>query len=139
MEQTLIVLKPDAVSRGLCGEILARFEARGFRFAALKLVNVSKELAEKHYAEHSERPFFGDLVEFITCSPALALVLEGDNAIALSRQMIGATNPLDAAPGSIRGQFTKNKMLNLIHGSDSPESAAREIPLWFPELVEAAS
>jgi len=134
MEKTLIVLKPDAVSRGLCGEILARFEKRGFTFAALKLITVSKELAEQHYAEHSARPFFGELVEFITSTPALALVLEGDNAIALSRQMIGATNPLDAAPGSIRGEFTNNKMLNLIHGSDSPESAAREIPLWFPEL-----
>jgi nucleoside-diphosphate kinase len=134
MEKTLIVLKPDAVSRGLCGEILARFEKRGFKFAALKLITVSKELAEQHYAEHSARPFFGELVEFITSTPALALVLEGENAIALSRQMIGATNPLDAAPGSIRGEFTNNKMLNLIHGSDSPESAAREIPLWFPEL-----
>ena len=134
MEKTLIVLKPDAVSRGLCGEILARFEKRGFTFAALKLITVSKELAEQHYAEHSARPFFGELVEFITSTPALALVLEGDNAIALSRQMIGATNPLDAAPGSIRGEFTNNKMLNLIHGSDSPEAAAREIPLWFPEL-----
>lgn len=134
MERTLIVLKPDAVRRGLCGEILARFENRHFQFAAIKLMTVSRELAQQHYAEHAEKPFFADLVDFITSSPVLAMVVEGENAIALSRQMIGATNPLDATPGSIRGDLTNDKMLNLIHGSDSSESAQREIGLWFSEL-----
>jgi nucleoside-diphosphate kinase len=134
MEKTLIVLKPDAVERGLCGEILSRFERRGFKIVTLKSLTVSKELAEQHYSEHSERPFFGSLVEFITGSPSVAMVLEGQDAIALSRQMIGATNPLNADSGSIRGQLTNDKQFNLIHGSDSPEAAAREIALWFPEL-----
>ena len=134
MERTLIVFKPDAVRRGLSGEILARFERRGFQIVALKLLTVSRELAEKHYEEHAQKPFFGSLVEFITSAPSVALVLEAQNAIALSRQMIGATNPLDAAPGTIRGEFTSDKQLNLIHGSDSLEAAAREIALWFPEL-----
>ncbi|RYX82348.1 nucleoside-diphosphate kinase [bacterium] len=131
MEQTLIVLKPDAVSRGLCGEILARFEKRGFKIVEMKLLTVSKELAEEHYSEHKEKPFFAGLVEFITSTPSLAMILEGQNAITLSRAMIGATNPLDANPATIRGTFTNDKQFNLVHGSDSPEAAAREIALWF--------
>ena len=134
MEKTLIVLKPDAVARGLCGEILARFEKRGFKIAAAQLLTVSPELAQKHYEEHAQKPFFAGLVEFITGSPSLALVLEGQDAIVLSRAMIGATNPLQAENGTIRGTFTNDKQFNLIHGSDSPEAAAREIALWFPEL-----
>jgi nucleoside-diphosphate kinase len=134
MEKTLIVLKPDAVQRGLCGEILARFERRGFKIAAMKLLTVSPELAKEHYSEHAEKPFFPGLVEFITGAPSLAMVLEGQDAIVLSRAMIGATNPLQADPGTIRGQLTNDKQFNLIHGSDSPEAASREIGLWFPEL-----
>jgi nucleoside-diphosphate kinase len=134
MEKTLIVLKPDAVSRGLCGEILARFEKRGFKIVAMKLLTVSPELATQHYAEHAEKPFFPGLRDFITASPSLAMVLEAQDAIVLSRAMIGATNPLQTESGSIRGQFTTDKQANLIHGSDSPEAAAREIALWFPEL-----
>lgn len=131
MEKTLIVLKPDAVSRGLCGEILARFEKRGFKIVEMKLLTVSRELAEEHYSEHKEKPFFPGLVEFITSSPSLAMVLEGQNAITLSRAMIGATSPLDANPATIRGTYTSDKQLNLVHGSDSPEAAQREIALWF--------
>ena len=131
MEHTLIVLKPDAVSRGLCGEILARFEKRGFKIVEMKLLTVSRELAEEHYAEHKEKPFFPGLVDFITSSPSLAMVLEGQNAITLTRAMIGATSPLDANPATIRGTYTSDKQLNLVHGSDSPEAAQREIKLWF--------
>ncbi|PQV65516.1 nucleoside diphosphate kinase [Abditibacterium utsteinense] len=134
MEKTLIVLKPDAVQRGLCGEILARFEKRGFQISALKSLTVSKELAEEHYSEHAEKPFFPGLVEFITGAPSVAMVLESQDAIALSRQMIGATNPLNAATGTIRGDLTNDKQFNLVHGSDSAEAATREIALWFPEL-----
>jgi nucleoside-diphosphate kinase len=134
MEKTLIVLKPDAVQRGLCGDILARFERRGFKIAAMKLLTVPAELAKEHYSEHAEKPFFPGLVEFITGAPSLAMVLEGQDAIVLSRAMIGATNPLQADPGTIRGQLTNDKQFNLIHGSDSPEAASREIGLWFPEL-----
>ena len=135
MERTLIVVKPDGVERGLTGEILARFERRGFKLTALKMMTVTRELAEKHYEEHSAKPFFGSLVEFITSTPVVAMVLEGQNAIALSRQMIGATDPLNATSGTIRGDFTLDKQQNLIHGSDSPESATRELQLWFPELA----
>ncbi len=135
MQRTLIVLKPDAVQRGLCGDILSRFEKRGFKIAALKLLTVSKELAEQHYAEHSEKPFFPGLVEFITGAPSVAMILEGQDAIALSRQMIGATNPLQAEMGTIRGSLTNDKQFNLIHGSDSPEAAERELKLWFPEAI----
>ena len=133
-EKTLIVVKPDGVQRGLTGEILARFEKRGFKLVALKMLTVSNELAEEHYAEHKEKPFFPSLRDFITSTPVVAMVLEGQNAIALSRQMIGATDPLQACPGSIRGEYTLDKQANLIHGSDSPAAAERELKLWFPEL-----
>ena len=134
MERTLIVVKPDGVQRGLTGEIIARFERRGFTMVALKMLTVTRELAEEHYAEHREKPFFPSLRDFITSSPVVAMVLEAPNAIILSRKMIGATDPLDATSGTIRGDFTADKQQNLIHGSDSPESAARELALWFPEL-----
>lgn len=133
MEKTLIVVKPDGVERGLTGQILARFETRGFKLVALKMMTVTPELAREHYSEHAEKPFFPGLIDFITATPVVAMILEGQNAIALSRQMIGATDPLGAATGSIRGDFTLDKQANLIHGSDSPEAAARELALWFPE------
>jgi nucleoside-diphosphate kinase len=133
MEKTLIVVKPDGVQRGLTGEILARFEKRGFKLVSIKSMTVTPELAREHYSEHAEKPFFPGLVEFITSTPVVAMILEGQNAIALSRQMIGATDPLNAAPGSIRAEYTLDKQANLIHGSDSPEAAARELKLWFPE------
>jgi len=134
MERTLILVKPDAFARGLTGEILARFERKGLRLAALRLLTVGAGLAEEHYAEHRERPFFGELVEFITSAPLVALVLEGDHAIAAARQVIGATDPLEASTGSIRGDLALEVGQNMVHGSDSPESAAREIALWFPDL-----
>src|ERR687887_421971 len=132
-ERTLVLVKPDAVRRGLAGEILARFELRGLAIRAAKLVSVSRDLAERHYAEHTEKPFFGELVEFITSAPTLALVLEGESAISVVRTTMGATNPTDAAPGSIRGDLALAMPDNLVHGSDSPESARREIELWFPD------
>jgi nucleoside-diphosphate kinase len=135
MERTLILVKPDAFDRGLTGEILARFERKGLRIVAMKHMTVEKDLAEQHYAEHRERPFFGDLVEFITGGPLIALVLEGYEAIKAARQVIGATNPLEAAPGSIRGDYALEVQTNMVHGSDAPESAAREIGLFFPELA----
>ena len=134
MEQTLILVKPDAFARGLSGEIIARFERKGLKIAALKAMQIEVELAERHYAEHSTKPFFGELVEFITGGMLLAMVLEGENAIVAARQLIGATNPVEAAPGSIRGDFALEVTFNLVHGSDSPNSAEREIELWFPEL-----
>jgi nucleoside-diphosphate kinase len=134
MERTLILVKPDAFGRGLTGEIIARFERKGLRIVAMKHMTVERELAEEHYAEHRERPFFGDLVEFITGGPLVALVLEGYEAIKAARQVIGATNPLEAAPGSIRGDYALEVQTNMVHGSDAPESAAREIGLFFPEL-----
>jgi nucleoside-diphosphate kinase len=133
VEQTLILAKPDAVRRSLSGEIVARFERRGFRLRAARLLTVDRELAEQHYAEHSAKPFFGELVEFITSGPTLAFVLEGEGAIATARNTIGATNPADATPGSLRGDFAAAMPDNLVHGSDSPDSAAREIALWFPD------
>lgn len=133
VERTLILIKPDAVERGLAGEILARIERRGFALRAAKLLTVSRELAERHYAEHVEKPFFGELVAFITSAPTLALVVEGEGAIATMRRTIGATNPAEAEPGSIRGDLALAMPDNLVHGSDSPESAAREIALWFPD------
>jgi|SRR5688572_22294812 nucleoside-diphosphate kinase len=134
MSRTLILVKPDAFERGLTGEILSRFEAKGLKIVALKQLTTPADLAEQHYAEHKERPFFGELVDFITGGPLVALVLEGYEAYAAARQLIGATNPLEAAPGSIRGDFGLEVGTNLVHGSDSDESAEREIALWFPEL-----
>ena len=133
VEQTLILAKPDAVERGLAGEILARFERRGFFVRAARLLVADRQLGETHYAEHREKPFFGELVDFITSGPTLALVLEGEGAIATARKTIGATNPADADPGSLRGSFALAMPNNLVHGSDSPESAAREIALWFSD------
>jgi nucleoside-diphosphate kinase len=133
VERTLILIKPDAVQRRLTGEILGRIERRGFEVRAGKLVRVSRDLGERHYAEHREKPFFGELVEFITSAPTWALVVEGEGAVATLRKTIGATNPADAEPGSIRGDFATAMPDNLVHGSDSPESAEREIALWFSD------
>jgi nucleoside-diphosphate kinase len=133
VERTLILIKPDAVERALAGEILARIERRGFEIVAGKLLRVTRDLGERHYAEHSEKPFFGQLVEFITSAPTWALVVEGEGAIATLRKTIGATNPADAEPGSIRGDLARSMPDNLVHGSDSAESAEREIALWFSE------
>ena len=130
-EQTLVLVKPDAMARALAGEILGRFERRGLVVRAARLVRVDRELAERHYEEHREKPFFGELVEFITSGPIVALVLEGDSAIKAARQVIGATNPLEAAPGSIRGDFAIAVGQNMVHGSDSPESGEREAKLFF--------
>ena len=134
MDRTLILVKPDAFERGLTGEVIARFERKGLRIAALKLMTMERELAERHYAEHVEKPFFGDLVEFITSGPLVAMVLEGYEAVTAARQVIGSTNPLEASPGSIRGDHALEVQTNLVHGSDSAESAAREVGLFFPEL-----
>jgi nucleoside-diphosphate kinase len=130
-ERTLVLIKPDAMQRGLAGEILGRFEARGLQVREARLVHVDTDLAGKHYEEHAEKPFFGELVEFITSAPTLALVLEGEGAIGTVRRTMGATNPADSEPGSIRGDLALSMPDNLVHGSDSPESAAREIALWF--------
>ncbi len=138
MQRTLIICKPDCVERRLVGTILGRFESKGLRIAALKLIAVDRALAEKHYAEHHGKPFFEGLIEFITSSPVVVGVLEGNEAIAVVRNMLGATNGVAAAPGTIRGDLSISKQNNLVHGSDSPESAHREIALWFRpgELVE---
>ena len=135
MERTLILVKPDAFARRLTGEVIARFERKGLSIVALKQMQMERDLAERHYAEHREKPFFSDLVEFITSGPLVALVLEGYEAIAAARQVIGATNPLEASPGSIRGDYALEVQTNLVHGSDSPESSAREIELFFPDLT----
>ena len=131
VERTLVLVKPDAMARGLAGEIVGRLERRGLKLVDARLVTVDRELAETHYAEHREKPFFGELVEFITSGPTLALVAEGESAIAVVRTTMGATNPTDAAPGTIRGDLALAMPDNLVHGSDSPESAARETGLWF--------
>ena len=131
LERTLILIKPDAVRRRLSGDILGRIEARGFTIRAGKLLTVSRALGEEHYAEHKEKPFFGELVEFITSGPTWALVVEGEGAIATMRKTIGATDPANAEPGTIRGDLAMSMPDNLVHGSDSPESAEREIALWF--------
>jgi nucleoside-diphosphate kinase len=133
MERTFIMVKPDGVQRNLIGEIVARFEKKGFQLVGAKLMQVSRELAEQHYAEHKERPFFGELVDFITSGPVFAMVWEGENVIATARQMMGKTNPQEAAPGTIRGDYGLTVGKNVIHGSDSPESAEREIKLFFKE------
>src|SRR5919202_2886301 len=132
-ERTLVLIKPDAMERRLAGEILRRFERRGLTVRAARLVRVDRALAERHYDEHREKPFFGELVEFITSGPTLALVLEGESAISVVRTTIGATNPTNAAPGTIRGDLALAMPDNLVHGSDSPESAEREIRLWFAD------
>jgi nucleoside-diphosphate kinase len=134
MDRTLILVKPDAFARNLTGEIIARFERKGLRIVALKQMTMRRELAERHYAEHLEKPFFGELADFITSGPLVAMVLEGQEAVTAARQVIGATNPLEAAPGSIRGDFAVLTGENMVHGSDSNESAAREAALFFPEL-----
>lgn len=132
-ERTLILVKPDGVRRGLIGEIVGRFERKGFALRGLKLIRLSREQAERHYAVHKERPFFKDLIEFITGGPLVAMVIEGADVIAISRKMMGATKPLDAECGSVRGDFANQTQENLVHGSDSPESAAFEIPIYFDE------
>ena len=139
MDRTLILVKPDAFERQLTGEVIARFERKGLRIAALKLMQVDRDLAQRHYAEHSEKPFFGELVDFITRGPLVAMVLEGTEAVKAARQVIGATNPIEASPGSIRGDFAIAVGQNMVHGSDSAESAEREAALFFPELVRAAA
>jgi nucleoside-diphosphate kinase len=133
MERTLVLVKPDAMQRGLAGEIIARLERRGLRIAALKLLQVSRDLAERHYAEHKGKPFYDSLIAYITACPIVAAVFEGTNAVQAARQTMGATNPLAAAPGTIRADFGLETGRNLVHGSDSVESAAREIGLFFPE------
>jgi nucleoside-diphosphate kinase len=136
MDQTLVICKPDAVERGLVGEILSRFERRGLRIAALERRHVGEDLAGQHYAEHSEKPFYGELISFITRSPVVVAVIEGpEDTWKVVRTMMGATNPRDAAPGTIRGDLGILFTENLIHGSDSAESAAREVALWFPDGV----
>ncbi|MEJ7786430.1 MAG: nucleoside-diphosphate kinase [Solirubrobacteraceae bacterium] len=134
MDRTLILVKPDAFARGLTGEIIARFERKGLKIVALKHMRATEDLAKQHYAEHAERPFFGELVAFITSGPLVAMVLEGQDAITAARQVIGATNPLEAATGSIRGDFAIEVGQNMVHGSDSVESGQREAALFFPEL-----
>jgi nucleoside-diphosphate kinase len=131
VERTLVLIKPDAVQRALAGEILSRLERRGLQIVEAKLLTVDRVLAEEHYAEHAEKPFFGELVEFITSAPILALVIEGEGAIAVVRATMGATNPADSTPGTIRGDLALSMPDNLVHGSDSSESAQREIALWF--------
>ena len=135
MDRTLILVKPDAFARSLTGEILARFEHKGLRIAALRYMTLDRQTAEQHYAEHEGKPFFGELVEFITSGPLVAMVLEGPEAVKAARQVIGATNPLEATTGSIRGDFAIAVGQNMVHGSDSPESADREAAIFFPELA----
>jgi nucleoside-diphosphate kinase len=134
VDRTLILVKPDAFTRGLTGEIIARFERKGLKIAALQHMTLDEVVARQHYAEHEGKPFFGELVEFITSGPLVALVLEGDQAVTAARQVIGATNPIEAAPGSIRGDFAIAVGQNMVHGSDSNESAEREATLFFPDL-----
>jgi nucleoside-diphosphate kinase len=131
LERTLVLVKPDAMRRAFAGEILARLERRGLELRAARVLTVDRSLAEEHYAEHTEKPFFGELVDFITSGPTLAAVVEGEGAIQVVRTTIGATNPAEAAPGTIRGDLSLSMPDNLVHGSDSPESAERELHLWF--------
>ncbi len=132
-ERTLVLVKPDGVRRGISGEIVARFEQRGFKLRGARLLKISRATAQKHYGEHKERPFFGELVDFITSGPVLALALEGESAIAAVRTMMGATNPVNAVPGTIRGDYALLMGENIVHGSDSKESAKRELALFFPD------
>jgi nucleoside-diphosphate kinase len=134
LQRTLILVKPDAFSRGLTGEVIARFERKGLKLAAMKLMTMDRELAERHYAEHAGKPFFGELVDFITSGRLVAFVLEGHEAVTAARQVIGATDPLEASPGSIRGDLALELGQNMVHGSDSTESAEREVGMFFPEL-----
>jgi len=134
MEKTFVMIKPDGLKRGLVGKIIQRYEQKGLKIIAVKLVNVTKDLAYKHYAEHSSKPFFPELIAYITSGPVLAMILEGPNAIKLARLINGATKVEDALPGTIRGDFATSTTENLVHASDSSESAKREISLWFPEL-----
>ncbi len=134
-ERTLVLVKPDGVTRGLVGEVIGRIERKGLTLAALELRRVPRDLAEQHYAEHADKPFYGSLLEFITSGPVVAAVVEGERAVAAFRQIAGGTDPVSkAAPGSLRGDFALETQSNLVHGSDSPESAEREIKLWFPDL-----
>jgi len=134
MERTLILVKPDAFARNLTGEIIARFERKGLRLVAMSLMTMSRDLAARHYAEHEGKGFYEELVTFITSGPLVAMVLEGEQAVVAARQVIGATNPLEATTGSIRGDYAIEVGQNMVHGSDSPESAAREVALFFPDL-----
>jgi nucleoside-diphosphate kinase len=134
VERTLILVKPDAFGRNLTGEIIARFERKGLRLAALQQMTLTRELASRHYAEHEGKPFYEELVTFITSGPLVAMVLEGESAIKAARQVIGATNPLEANTGSIRGDYAVSVGQNMVHGSDAPESGAREVALFFPDL-----
>jgi nucleoside-diphosphate kinase len=131
-QRTFVMVKPDGVRRGLVGEVVRRIETKGYSLAEMKMFTITRDLAERHYAEHEARPFFGELVSFITSGPVVAMVVEGPNAVVGLRQIMGATNPLEATPGSIRGDFATEIGENIVHGSDSPESAAREISLFFP-------
>ena len=135
VQRSLVLVKPDGVRRGLSGEVLRRIEAKGYTLAAVELRTATPEILAEHYAEHEGKPFFGELVEFITSGPLVAMVLEGHEAVVAARQVIGATNPLEANTGSIRGDFALEVGQNMVHGSDSDESAEREIALWFPELA----
>jgi nucleoside-diphosphate kinase len=134
MQRTLILIKPDAFARNLSGEIIARFERKGLRLVAMSLMTLTRELAAQHYAEHEGKGFYAELVTFITSGPLVAMVLEGEQAVVAARQVIGATNPLEANTGSIRGDYAIEVGQNMVHGSDSPESAAREVALFFPDL-----
>src|SRR5437660_12021266 len=134
MRRTLILVKPDAFARGLSGEVIARFERKGLRLVALRQMQMDRGLAEQHYAEHEGKPFYGELVDFITSGPLVAMVLEGERAVEAARQVIGATDPMEATTGSIRGDYAISVGQNMVHGSDSPQSAAREVELFFPEL-----
>ena len=131
MEQTYLMVKPDGVQRGLCGEILSRFEKKGLKIIGVKMMVIPKETAENHYGEHKDKPFFPSLISYITSGPVLAMVLEGENAVAVCRGMMGKTKPLESAPGTIRGDYGMVTGVNIIHGSDSPESAKREIGIFF--------
>jgi nucleoside-diphosphate kinase len=135
VERTLILVKPDAFERGLTGEMISRFERKGLSLVALKQMQANEKIADTHYEEHKDKPFFGELVSFITGGPLVAMVLEGPNAVKAARQLIGATDPVEADAGSIRGQYGTEVTFNLVHGSDSPESAERETGIWFPELA----
>lgn len=134
MEKTLVLVKPDGVQKKICGEVISRFERKGLSIEAIRMEQISPELAKEHYAVHEGKPFFDGLIQFITSGPLLAMVISGENAIAAVRQINGATNPIEAVPGSIRGDFATSIDENIVHASDAPETAAQEIALWFPEL-----